>query len=63
MFGATSIAKTSDKEKLIGSIYGIEVDGKGNWNFGNDFARNLAIFDVDSNSSSHADNRKNHFLP
>ena len=32
------------------------------WSFGNDFARNVVIFDVDNKSSSHADNRKNNFL-
>lgn len=32
------------------------------WSFGNDFARNVEIFDVDNKSSSHADNRKNNFL-
>ena len=27
----------------------------GSWSFGNDFARNVAIFGVDNSSSSHAD--------
>ena len=37
-------------------------DGAGQWNFGNDFARNVAIFGVDNSSSSQTNNRKNNFL-
>ena len=37
--------------------YGIELDGKGKWNFGNDPVRNVIIFGVDNTSSSHTDNR------
>ena len=44
------------------SDYGIVFDRAVSWNFGNDFARNIVIFVVDNNSSSHADNRKNTFL-
>ena len=33
-----------------------------NWNFGDYFARNVIIFDIDNTSSSHADNLKNNFL-
>ena len=36
------------------SGYGIAFDGKGRFNFGNDFARNVIILDVDNSSSSHA---------
>ena len=36
-------------------------DGVGLWSFGNDYARNIIIFRVDNNSSSHSDNRKNNF--
>ena len=32
------------------------------WNFDNEFAKNVIIFGVDNNSSSHADNPKNNFL-
>ena len=41
--------------------YGITFDGKGEWNFHNDFARNVITFGVDNSSSSHTDNRKNNF--
>ena len=44
------------------SGYGIAFDGKGEWSFGNDYARNLIIFGVYNSSSSHADNLKNNFL-
>ena len=41
LFGATNIVKNSDKEKYVYSGYGIAFDGKGQWSFGNDYARNL----------------------
>ena len=62
LFGATNIVKNSDKEKCVYSGYGITFDSAGSWNFGNDFARNVVIFDVDNSSSSHFYNRKNKFL-
>ena len=42
--------------------FGIVFDGAGSWSFGEDFARNVVIFDADNNSSSQRDNRKNIFL-
>ena len=44
------------------SGYGIAFDGAGSWNLGNDFANNVAIFDVDNSSSSLIDNHKNTLL-
>ena len=44
------------------SGYEIGFDGKGEWSFGNDYARNGLIFGVDNSSSSHTDNLKNNFL-
>ena len=41
LFGATNIVKNSDKEKYVYSGYGIAFDGKGEWSFCNDYARNL----------------------
>ena len=32
------------------------------WSFGDDFARNVVIFDVDDSSLSHTDNCRNNFL-
>ena len=42
--------------------YGIAFGGKGDWNFGHDFARNVIIFGADNSSSSHSDNWENNFL-
>ena len=61
LFGATNILKNSDKSKYAYRIYGTTIDGKGNWNFGNDFAMNVTFFDADNSSSPHADNRNNNF--
>ena len=62
LFGATNIAKNSDKEKFVYSGYGIKFDSAGLWSFDNDFARNVMIFGLDNCSSSHSDNHKNDFL-
>ena len=61
MFGTTHIIKHSDKETYIDSGYGIIFDGKYEWSFGNDCARNVTILGVDNTSSSHADSLKNKF--
>ena len=37
-FGVTNIVKNSDKEKYVYNGYGIAIDGKGEWSFGNDYA-------------------------
>ena len=44
------------------SGYGIAFDGKDQWSFCNDYARNVVIFGIDTSSSSHIDNPKNEFL-
>ena len=41
------------------SGYEIALDGLGSWSLGNNL---LIIFGVSNSSSSHTDNRKNHFL-
>ena len=43
-------AENSDKSKWIYRGYGIAFDGNGEWNFGNDFTRNVVIFGVDNSS-------------
>ena len=40
----------------FGIGYGIVFDGAVTWRFGNDYARNVTIFDADNSSSSHSDN-------
>ena len=62
LFGATISVKHNDKEKYGYSGCGIAFDGKGYWNFNDDYARNAIIFGVDNSSSSCTDNLKNHFL-
>ena len=62
LFGAANIVKNGNKEKYVYSGYGMAFDGKGEWSFGNDYARNVIIFGVDNSLSSHADNLKNNLL-
>ena len=57
-----NIVKDNDKAKHVYSRNGITFDGKGKWSSGNDFARNVTIFEVDNSSTSHTDNFKNDFL-
>ena len=56
------MVKNSDKEKYLYRSYGIAFDGKGEWSFGKDHAKNVIIFGVDNSSSPHNDNPKNVFL-
>ena len=60
LFGATNIEKSSHKLKWLYNVYGIGFDGKGVWNFGYDFARNISFFFFffDNSSSPHADKNK-----
>ena len=44
------------------SGYGIVFDSSDSWSFNNDTPRNVIIFYVNDNSSSHADNCKNNVL-
>ena len=49
MFDAPNIVKNSDGEKYVYSgCYEIVFDGKKEWNFGNNFARNVVIFGFDN---------------
>ena len=59
-FGVTNIVRKSDNGKLVHSGYGVTFSSS--WNFGNDFAKNVVIFDNDNSSSSDAYNRKNNCL-
>ena len=42
--------------------YGIALDRKGRWNFGNYDVKNVLNFGIDNSSSSHADNHRNNCL-
>ena len=61
LFGVTNIVKNSDKEKYVCSGYGTKFDSTGSWSVDNGPARNVIIFGVDHNSSSHPENGKNNF--
>ena len=61
-FRANNIVKDSDKEKYVYSGYRIAFDGKGEWSFDNDYARNVIIFGIDNSSSSHAGNLNNFLI-
>ena len=56
MFGAFNIGKDYDKSKYAYSGYGMPFDWKGEWSFGNNFAKNIIILGVDNSSLSHTDN-------
>ena len=45
--------KNAIKSKFAYNGQRIAFDGDGSWSFGNDFARNVAILDVDNSSLSH----------
>ena len=49
-------------KKCVYSVYRITFDGPGLWSFDNGIARNVKIFGIDNNSSSHADDHKKNFL-
>ena len=55
---SNNIVKNSDKEKYVYSGCRITFDSAGSWSFDNGFARNVIIFGVDNNSSSHSDNTR-----
>ena len=61
MSGATSVVKSSDKEKCVYSGYRITFDSAGSWGFSNDFARNVLVFGFNKSSCFCADNCKNIF--
>ena len=54
--------KLSKKRKFTYNGRRIAFDGEGLWIVANDFDRNVAIFGVDNNSSSHTHSWKNNFL-
>ena len=57
-----NILKNTDTEKYACSGYGTTFDSAGLWSFYNEFRKNVIIFGVDNDSSSHSDNRQNNFL-
>ena len=62
LFGVTNLAKNSDKSKDMYWCYEIAFNGRSEWKFGNDCARNVIIFGVNNSSLSHTGIRKHNFL-
>ena len=48
--------------EYVYSGYGITFNGKSEWSFDNDYARNVIILKVDNSSTSHTDSLKIDFL-
>ena len=61
LFRATSLVKSSGKEKYVYIRYRITFDSVGWSSFDNETARNVIVFGVDKSSSSNSDNRKTIF--
>ena len=57
MFGTFELAKNAIQSKFIYNDQGKAFDGKGSWNFDNDFTRNVVIFGVNNSSSFQTDNQ------
>ena len=52
LFGTVKLTRNVGKSKLSNNGQETAFDGKDIWSYGNDFARNVLIFDVDNTSSS-----------
>ena len=62
LFGSVKLTKNADIDKYGYSGYGIGFDRETSFSFGNDFGKNVIIFEVDMSSSIKIDNRKKHLL-
>ena len=62
LFGYIKLTKTAEINKYGYSWYGIGFDRETSFSFGNDFDKNVIIFEVDMSSSIKIDNRKKHIL-
>ena len=62
LFGSVKLTKNTDIDMYKYSGYGIGLDRKGEFSFGNGFGQNVIIFRADLSSSSHANNKKILFL-
>ena len=62
LFGAVKIKRNSDIDQYKYSGYGIGLDRKGFFSFGNGTGRNAILFRVDMGSSPHIDNKKKNSL-
>ena len=62
MFRAVSLTKNNDIDQHKHPGYCIEFDRKGEFSFGNGFARNCIIFGEDVSSSVHTNNKTKNIL-
>ena len=61
LLGTFRLTRNVGENRFTYNGWGIALDGKGMWSFGNSFTRNVAIFSVDDTPSSHSDNQKINF--
>ena len=61
LLGTVKLVRNPVKSKFIYNGGGIAFYGEGLGSFGNDFARNVAIFVADNSSASHTNNQINNF--
>ena len=62
LFGTDKSTRNAFKSKSVYNGQELVFDETDSWNFGNDFARNVEIFDADNSPSSHTGNRNNNYL-
>ena len=62
MFGAVTLTKNADIDQYKYSGYGVGFSRKGEFSFGDGYARNCIIFGADLTNSSPANNKTNNIL-
>ena len=62
LFGAVSLTKNAYVDQYKYSRYGIGLDRKNEFSFGNGYGKNVVIFGANMNSSAHVDNKKKDIL-
>ena len=62
MFGAVKLIKNADIDKYKYSGYGVGLDRRGEFSFGNRFGQNVITFGADMSSSVHANNKTKNIL-
>lgn len=62
LFGTDKSTRNAFKSKSVYNSQELVFDETDSWNFDNDFARNIAIFDADNSPSSHSGNRNNYLV-
>ena len=62
MFGAVKLTKNSNIDKYKYSGYGIGIDRRGGFSFGDGFGQNVITFEADMGSSVHGNNETRYIL-